>query len=270
MKFKELFYILGFRPRSVAHGYRVERLELPDDGTVEYAHWLYHKDGEAGVSEAEVAELRQFLRAGDFAIDIGAHIGDTTLPMALACGVQGLVLAFEPNPFVYEVLVATSRLNPAKTNIVPLPYAVTERPGRFVFRYSDSSYANGGQFTDIPIWRHGHSFPLEVEGRPLQPLLAEQYTDRLPRLRYIKIDVEGNELSLLRSIEHLIATHRPFLRLEVYKHAPEQQRRDMFRFIAGHGYAIHRADNGIKLFGEPLGETDVMRWRHYDIFAVPQ
>ena len=34
---------------------------------------------------------------------IGAHIGDTTLPIALAAGKKGFVLALEPNPYVFHV-----------------------------------------------------------------------------------------------------------------------------------------------------------------------
>jgi FkbM family methyltransferase len=268
MKFREIFYILGLRPRTKTHGYRIAHIELPDDGAVDYAHWLYHAEGETAVSAAELVDLRRFLREGDLAIDIGAHIGDTALPIALACGASGLVLAFEPNPHVFDVLCATSKLNTAKTHIVPLPYAVTEKAGRFVFHYSDASYANGGQFSGVSIWRHGHSFPLDVEGRPLQLLLSD-YAKWLPRLRYIKIDVEGNELSLLHTIEDVIAAYRPHLRLEVYKLSPAEQRIEMFRFISGHGYTIHRVEDET-LFGERLDEHDATRWQHFDIFAVPQ
>ena len=267
MKAKELFHILGFRPKPKTHGYRIARVDLPGDGPVDYVHWLYHAEGETAVSAAEVAELRRFLRPGDLAIDIGAHIGDTTLPMALACGPEGLVLAFEPNKHVFEGLAATAKLNTGKTRIVPLPYAVTETAGHFTFHYSDASFANGGQFSGVSVWRHGHSFPLEVEGRPLQTILAD-YAERLPRLRYIKIDVEGSELTLLRGIEDVIAAHRPYLRLEVYKRSPEQTRRELFALVGKHGYAIHRVTDG-SLFGERIGEDDVMRWRHFDIFAVP-
>ena len=268
MKFKEFFYILGLRPRAKTHGYRIAQIKLPDYGTVDYAHWLYHTEDQTAVSAAELADLQSFLHEGDMAIDIGAHIGDTALPMALACGATGLVLAFEPNPHVFEVLVATSKLNKAKTHIVPLPYAVTEKAGRFVFQYSDASYANGGQFSGVSIWRHGHSFPLEVEGRPLQWFLSD-YAKWLPRLRYIKIDVEGNELSLLRTIEDVIVARRPYLRLEVYKHSPAKKRVELFRFISGHGYSIHRIEDQM-LFGERLDERDATRFRHFDILAVPQ
>jgi FkbM family methyltransferase len=47
---------------------------------------------------------QRFLTKGAVAIDIGAHTGDTTVPMALAAGNTGLVLAFEPNQYVYKIL----------------------------------------------------------------------------------------------------------------------------------------------------------------------
>jgi len=270
MKPKHLLRIIGLRPKPVKYGHSIERVELPDDGVVEFARWLCPGNDSWSVSAGELADLRRFLREGDFAIDIGAHVGDSTLPIALACGASGLVLAFEPNPAVFEVLKVTSGLNRAKTNIVPQPYAVTDRAGTFRFQYSDRNYSNGGQFANISIWRHGHAFPLDVEGRPLQSIVGNNYAERLSRLRYIKVDVEGGELALLRSIAGIISEWRPYLKLEVYKRTRAEQRRDLFQFITRQGYAIQKVEEGVTLFGEQLTERDVMRWRHYDIFAIPR
>ena len=270
MKPKHLLSMLGLRPKPVKYGHRIERVELPEDGVIEFARWLHPSDEGWSVSAGEVADLRRFLREGDFAIDIGAHVGDSTLPIALACGASGLVLAFEPNPAVFEVLKVTSGLNRAKANIIPLPYAVTERPGTFRFLYSDRSYGNGGQFAEVSIWRHGHTFPLDVEGRPLQTILEKDHAGRLPRLRYIKMDVEGGELILLRSIENILSAWRPYLKLEVFKRLQAAQRRELFDFVARCGYTIHKVEESVTLFGEQVTERDVMRWRHYDIFAVPR
>jgi len=45
------------------------------------------------------------LRDGDVAIDIGAHVGRHTLPMARAVGVRGKVYAYEPLPSIYVNLM---------------------------------------------------------------------------------------------------------------------------------------------------------------------
>lgn len=90
--------------------------------------------------------FRQYSKSSGLAIDIGAHTGDTTVPMALAIGPKGTVLAFEPNPHVFRVLQKNSELNRSKTNIVPLCFAATDHDGEFEFNYSDASYCNGGFF----------------------------------------------------------------------------------------------------------------------------
>src|SRR5260370_27077074 len=50
--------------------------------------------------------IRPYLTPGSIAIDVGAHIGNFTLPMARALGSTGVVLAFEPFPQVFDCLDA--------------------------------------------------------------------------------------------------------------------------------------------------------------------
>src|SRR5579884_3184354 len=47
-------------------------------------------------SEAEIDLFRKFVRPGMTVLDVGAHIGVFTLPLAGLVGAGGLVLAFEP------------------------------------------------------------------------------------------------------------------------------------------------------------------------------
>ena len=47
---------------------------------------------------------KKCIKKGDFVIDIGANVGDTTVPMAIAAGAEGLTLGFDPNPYVYKIL----------------------------------------------------------------------------------------------------------------------------------------------------------------------
>mgnify|MGYP006188599927 FL=1 len=61
-------------------------------GNINFTCWLNPLEQEKTISLSQVNFYRKFLKTGDFVIDIGAHIGDTTLPMALAVGAQGTVL----------------------------------------------------------------------------------------------------------------------------------------------------------------------------------
>ena len=123
MKLKELFYILGVKPKPQKYGYKVRHFNLPKDGNVEYAEWLHPSEKQKSLNQKQIDALREFLKPNDIAIDIGAHTGDTTLPMALAVGKGGCVFALEPNPYVFPVLEKNSKLNMEKTNIIPLMFA---------------------------------------------------------------------------------------------------------------------------------------------------
>lgn len=269
MRMIEAFYLLGMTPRTRTYGSVIERHHLPRDGAIDFARWLHPRSSPLRLDQAEIDELRGFLGEGDLAIDIGAHVGKTALPAALACGPSGMVLALEPNPHTFRVLEENARLNRDKTRIVPLPFAATAEDRRYTFRYADPGLTNGGAYEKLSAWRHGSAFRLDVEGRNLDRLLRAQYADRLPRLRYIKIDVEGSEPTVLASLRDIIRERRPYVKAEIYKLLDEPGRRWIARFFAELGYAVHKYGGPGLMQGEQLAEADMMRWRHFDIFAVP-
>ncbi|MGC1201740.1 MAG: FkbM family methyltransferase [Candidatus Acidiferrales bacterium] len=258
------------RPKPRTYGFEVRSFDLPVDGRIEYAQWLHPSETPKTIRQEDVEELRKFLSPGDVAIDIGAHTGDSTLPMALAVGPSGAVLALEPNPYVFPVLEKNSQLNPSKTRIVPLMFAATPEDSELDFEYSDAGFCNGGRHEGISRWKHGHAFTLRVRGRNLAAVLARDYSDLVPRLRYIKVDAEGYDATVLSTLTKLIANTRPYLRAEVFKATTAPQRERLFRMVVDLDYTIHRLENEARYLGQELNERDVMNWPHYDIFCVPR
>ncbi len=174
------------RVRFAQFGYEIRQFRLPHEGLVEYAQWQHPYDMPKTMTQPAVDAVRQFVSPGDFVIDIGAHSGDTTVPMALAAGPAGCTLALEPNPYVYKILVANAALNRQKTNIVPCCCAATEHDGNFVFHYSDAAFCNGGFRSQQrwPIFRRKHA--LTVAGRNLLQMLQTEFANWLPKLRISK------------------------------------------------------------------------------------
>jgi FkbM family methyltransferase len=269
VKTKELFYFLGFRPAPRTYGFEVVAFDLPREGRVEYARWMHPREVPKTFSQDAVDQLRQFLSPGDVAIDIGAHSGDSAIPMALAVGQAGAVLALEPNPYVFPVLQKNSELNRDKTTIIPLPFAATPKDGEYEFEYGDAGFCNGGLHDGVSRWKHGLAFKLKVAGKNLGEYLAAKHPELLPRLRYIKVDAEGYDLTVLTSLSQLIAQYRPFLRAEVYKWTREPERRRLIEFLTGAGYSLWRVEDEINYCAEPVTADRVMEWNHYDVFAVP-
>jgi len=269
VKAKELFYMLGLRPKAQTYGFEIRTFDLNKDGKLEYAQWLHPRETPKQITQESVDELRRFLSPGDVAIDIGAHSGDSTIPMALAVEKSGCVLALEPNSYVFPVLAKNAELNPQKTNIIPLPFASTNEDAELIFQYSDSGYCNGGQFDKISRWSHGHAFQLRVQGKNLPRFLQASYPDLIPKIRYVKIDTEGNDEAVIHSISELLSRYRPYLRIEMYRKLDDQQRRSLYQAVASAGYELHRIVSEDNCRGELIRESDLGRWKHFDAFCIP-
>lgn len=251
------------------YGFEVRRFDLGPYGVVEYAQWLHPFEKPKSFSAADIHGLKRFLREGDTAIDVGAHTGDTALPMALACGGTGLVIACEPNPYVFRILEENARLNRGRTRIAPLNFAATETEGPHVFHYWDASFGNGGNLSRLHNQRHGHRYPLEVEGRDLERYLRAHFAERLPRLSFLKTDAEGYDKDVLRSLRGILMEFRPVVVCEVHKKLDDSERRELFRVLADARYALHRFQPGSDPIGEPVAEGSMNRWAAFDIVALP-
>ena len=269
MKLKDVPRALGWRAAPREYPFEVATFMLPTDGEVRFAQWRHPGETPKIVTQESVDALRTFLREGDVAIDIGAHTGDSTLPIALAVGTRGLVLALEPNPYVFKVLAANATLNPEKARVSPLMFAAMPTDGQFEFEYSDSGYCNGGFHDRIARWKHGHFDRLRVEGRNLSEYLRRHAPDVLPRLRYIKVDTEGFDRSVVQSMADLIGAARPYIKTEIYKHLPNDERDAYEGDLRRLGYRLFKCEGEVEYLGEELHPGDLRRWRHFDVFAVP-
>ena len=269
MKLKEVLYGIRLKPAAREYGYTVVDYDLAKEGRVQYAAWDHPKELPKQFDQGYIDVLREFLQPGDFAIDVGAHSGDTALPMALALGAKGGVFALEPNPHVYKVLAANADLNRDKARIYPLMFAATEQDGEYEFEYSYPGFSNGGFHQGISPWRHGHFFKLKVEGRNLIAFLKREYPREMAKIRYIKIDAEGHDHAIVRSLRELIVANKPYLRTEIYKHVDEAGRRAYFDELQQLGYRLYKFGDEKQYQGMALDGSMLMDWEHFDIFAVP-
>ena len=129
MKLKEEFYMLGMKPKRKIYGCDVVSINVAGFGDVDWALW---QNPRARVRPrlGDLSVLSRVIEPGDFAIDVVAHVGDTSLVPALLAGPDGLVLSMEPNPATFGILAENAKLNPSLVNINAMQAAaIPERRG---------------------------------------------------------------------------------------------------------------------------------------------
>jgi FkbM family methyltransferase len=74
------------------------------------------------------------LESGDIAIDVGAHIGRHTIPIAKKIAPNGRVYAFEPLPMCQDSLRNSIKTDPQLSEIITVyPYALSDYEGKSDF-----------------------------------------------------------------------------------------------------------------------------------------
>ena len=252
------------------YGFKVVDFGLVKDGRIEFAQWLHPGEQPVVINQELVDFYKQFIKPGDLVLDIGTHAGDTTVPMGLAAGKGGLVLGFEPNPHVYHVLEANTKLNTDKTNIIPLNFAVTSQDGEFTFASGDASFNNGGIMGFSSNIRKNNRFTFKVTGKNLENYLNNNFAEWLPKLSMIKIDAEGYDKEILKTIPSIISKYKPVIITECFKHLTTQERVELYDSIAQHGYRLYYMDG----FTEQQTRKEITRLgmgdqKHFDLIGIP-
>jgi FkbM family methyltransferase len=159
--------------------------------------------------------VKQYLPESCVILDIGANVGDHT---RFYLDEGHTVYAFEPNPLTFECL---SHNCPEAHNYNLAASDSSEKPLRFL------------RLDNVGASR------IHPEGNILvNPVVID--TMGLPAPQFIKIDVEGFEINVLRGLEKTIENHRPIVLCEINHGALEANgftAMDIMNFFSKRGYA---------------------------------
>jgi FkbM family methyltransferase len=126
-------------------------------------------------------------------VDLGAHVGYFSCLAGRLVGPRGLVVAFEPNPRNYELLLANVWRN-GLTNVVCFPWAVSDSS-----RILDLYLATGNS-GDHRIFAEAGRSSVPVRAVALDTLEALR-----PPVDVVKIDVQGAEEAVFHGAKQLFA-----------------------------------------------------------------
>jgi FkbM family methyltransferase len=250
----------------------IDSFNLKDEGQVDFANWDNPLLSPLVITQDMVDFFKEFIEKGDLVIDIGANIGDSTILMALAAGSSGITLGFEPNPRVYKILVENASLNKGKQNIIPFPYAITVKEEEFYYISSEASFSNGGISPTKKSIHGKYIYPDKIKGINLQELLEQKYKDKIEKLSFIKIDTEGYDKEIIKSISDLIGKYKPTIAAESFKYSTPEEKLELYNTIHQHGYDIYYFENfNVNAKRIKLEKSeDINKWKEtINIFAVP-
>jgi FkbM family methyltransferase len=136
------------------------------------------------------------IRRGDIVIDIGANQGFFT---CFAAHRGARVYAFEPDPENFERLVSNVELNRLSDNVVAKPWAISDQTGPSELLVSIE--LGGGMSTivqDLPEKLDMHVARTVTVPCHTLPEMLDLFS--LSHVRLCKMDAEGSELGILRSL----------------------------------------------------------------------
>ena len=182
-------------------------------------------------SEAEISLFSQIVRPGDTVLEAGSNIGSHTTWFSAAVGDTGCVQAFEANRHTHQLLCANLALNEC-LNVHTHHAAIGAAAGEVHFPVPDPKITNNFGAVSLKVHRGGKSEP--VRQIAVDDLGLEQ-------LRFIKSDIEGCELELLKGARETLARLRPLLFLEVFPVTGQAggNRDELVAFLDAIGYASY-------------------------------
>lgn len=249
---------------------KIEEFSLGSYGTLKFANWENPLVERKVLSKESIDFFKRYIQEGDLVVDIGSNVGQYTIPLSIAVGAKGKVLAFDPNPYVFSILKKNIELNNVPCEAINA--AISEEEGDFYYSSSEASFSNGG-VASTPKNRHGRfTLPEKVKGVSLNRLLKEKYPNRIAQLRLVKIDTEGNDTHILKSISALLAEQKPIVITECFSKSTPEQRREQYDVLKNLGYTLHYlSEFTVDAKIEVLQNPDQMnQWKHFDILALPK
>lgn len=208
---------------------------------------------------------RSILVPGDVCVDVGAHTGRHTVPMAMCVGPHGIVHAFEPLPAInarLRTVVAALPRDAAPVHVHDVALGVEAGVCDFVAVNELPEYSGfRRRIYDSEVT----TSVIRVASDRLDNVLRE-----LPRLDYMKVDVEGGEFLVLGGASTLIRRFAPVITFEFgdnslvhYQHRAG----DMYDLLAGWGYRLLDI-NGVELDRSGFVASSA-RQELWDYIALP-
>lgn len=189
--------------------------------------------------------IRRVVPSGGVFVDVGANIGTYTVRASQVVGRQGRVIAIEAHPFTFGFLQRTITMN-GLTNITALNIAAGDARRTVRMKYAPLNPGETQVSTDGNV---------EIKMCPLDECMAEL---GVTAIDYLKIDVEGYELFVLRGAPRIIEASRTIVvqteQIESSARHYGHSIRNVVELLSAYGLRPHRVDKKGTIHAVPESE----------------
>ncbi|NSW78203.1 MAG: FkbM family methyltransferase [Chthonomonadetes bacterium] len=182
---------------------------------------------------------------GKVVYDIGANVGLMTLFFARAVGPTGYVVAFEPHPYSFRRLSRNVRVNRLR-HVRLVNVGVGDETTSLIL-YQPSRHLSGAAFSGGRVFRPDEGQPIEftVHVDTLDNLIKRF---ELPTPDYVKVDVEGYEVRVLRGAMQTIQQHKPAFFIEIHRLAGDMPTTGkVIEILDAYGYTFYHVVSGVHI-----------------------
>jgi FkbM family methyltransferase len=176
-------------------------------------------------ARTELDNLAKYISSNATILDIGANIGNHTVYFGKICRVKK-IYSFEPVAATYAILLKNIELNHLRDVVSTFNLGLGNRNGS---AYLCSSMPESIGSQSINYVANGDS----GSGLVLRRLDDIEAITKESKINFIKIDVEGFELEVLKGAERTIAKHLPVVFVESF----DDKADDVKEFFARLGYS---------------------------------
>lgn len=215
---------------------------------------------DAEVKETYEAFITSPTHRPDLFIDIGANYGTHSL-LFLVHGID--TLTFEPNRSCHDYFLEICRLN----NVTPTLHhlALGERAGTIELTYPEHDTWLGS--TNAEVTKQFDASQKLITETVKVAKLDDFTVEATGKRVLIKIDTEGNELTVLRGAERTLSDVGPTILFECWH---DKTRKDLFASFSSHGYVLFHLPWGPDGKSTPLSAQEFQTSDLLNFVAVPQ
>jgi FkbM family methyltransferase len=200
------FYLYIFLYK-IARGLKISNLSLVKIDVPKYNYKVYCPATEDDyfnltIRETDIIEL--FCpKKKDIVLDVGAHLGRYTIISSNRVGDEGKVVAIEASPLVFEKLNRNIKLNKL-SNTTTMNYAVYSKKTEIKLYFPSEGFKNSVYNSVMSNRSQDIGKFVNVDANTLDNIIRS-IDIKEEEVNWIKIDVEGAELEVLKGAHNILS-----------------------------------------------------------------